>query len=98
MLSDICGSICRVGDDDPRNGPASLQRFDGEDFTAGDRNRAQQQQCADWWIAQQEQHAAQREVDRATERRNQELVGAEQVVHAPTYAANPRVVLVEGMF
>lgn len=43
----------RVGDDDPRCGTSSLQRFAGEDLTAADRCRAQEGQCRTWWQQQQ---------------------------------------------
>mmetsp|Transcript_32571 Transcript_32571/g.97196 ORF Transcript_32571/g.97196 Transcript_32571/m.97196 type:complete len:368 (-) Transcript_32571:452-1555(-) len=42
----------RVGDSDPRLGPASMQRFDGEDLSAGDRKKAQRAQAAEWWAEQ----------------------------------------------
>lgn len=38
----------RVHDEDPRNGPSGLQRFEGEDLEAFNRRRAQQQQIRDW--------------------------------------------------
>lgn len=38
----------RVHDVDPRNGPSSLQRFEGEDLEAANRRRAQQQQIKEW--------------------------------------------------
>ena len=38
----------RVGDDDPRCGTSSLQRFQGEDSQRGDRIRMQQMQVQDW--------------------------------------------------
>ncbi|KAF6260758.1 coiled-coil protein associated with protofilament ribbons [Scenedesmus sp. NREL 46B-D3] len=42
----------RLGDDDPRCGPASLQRFAGEDLTVGERTAAQREQCRAWWDEQ----------------------------------------------
>jgi len=55
----VTGDIpARVNDDDPRNGPSSLQRFEGEDLEQMDRRRAQAKQQRDW--AQQqvdEKHA-----------------------------------------
>ena len=50
----------RVGDNDARCGPASIQVFDGEDLSAAERSQAQHQQCYDWWEAQRAQHAAQK--------------------------------------
>eukprot|EP00743_Colponemidia_sp_Colp-15_P000519 GILK01000584.1.p1 GENE.GILK01000584.1~~GILK01000584.1.p1 ORF type:complete len:402 (-),score=99.54 GILK01000584.1:127-1233(-) len=38
----------RIGDDDPRCGPSSLQKFDGEDLTAAERVALQQAQMAEW--------------------------------------------------
>ncbi|GBF98693.1 hypothetical protein Rsub_11407 [Raphidocelis subcapitata] len=51
-------SPARVGDDDPRCGPASMQRFDGEDLAAGARTEAQMQQARAWWDAQRAEHQA----------------------------------------
>lgn len=42
----------RVADDDEACGPASLQKFDGEDLSAADRTAAQMEQCKGWWQAQ----------------------------------------------
>ncbi|WIA12984.1 hypothetical protein OEZ85_006596 [Tetradesmus obliquus] len=42
----------RLGDDDPRCGPASLQKFAGEDLTVGERTAAQMEQCKAWWDEQ----------------------------------------------
>lgn len=38
----------RVGDEDPRNGPSSLQKFEGEDLDYKDRRAAQQRQQRLW--------------------------------------------------
>jgi len=42
----------RVGDDDPRLGPASLQVFDGEDLRAAERRELQHKQMRNWCIEQ----------------------------------------------
>eukprot|EP00891_Asterochloris_glomerata_P005719 jgi/Astpho2/5719/fgenesh1_pm.00079_%23_56_t len=64
----------RLGDDDPRCGPASLQRFEGEDLSIADRTRAQQEQSSEWWQMQQEQHARRKAMDKARADRERELV------------------------
>ena len=38
----------RVCDDDPRCGPASLQKFDGEDLNSKARKQYQQEQIREW--------------------------------------------------
>ncbi len=43
----------RVSDEDPRCGPASIQRFDGEDLTRQARVRYQQEQLREWSLQQQ---------------------------------------------
>jgi hypothetical protein len=43
----------RVTDDDPRCGPASIQKFDGEDLTHQARVRYQQEQLREWSLQQQ---------------------------------------------
>lgn len=43
----------RVNDDDPRCGPASLQKFDGEDLNSKARQRYQQEQLREWSLQQQ---------------------------------------------
>ena len=53
-------ACCRIGDNDARCGPSSIQRFDGEDLAAAERSQAQHQQCYDWWEAQRAQHEAQK--------------------------------------
>ena len=42
----------RVGDDDERCGPASIQRFDGEDLTAAQRKKLQMAQQVAWCTEQ----------------------------------------------
>lgn len=41
----------RVGDDDPRNGPASVQKFSGEDLHAGERKKLQMAQQKAWCVS-----------------------------------------------
>lgn len=48
----------RVHDEDVRNGPSSLQRFEGEDLDAANRRRAQQQQLKDWAQQQMDEKLA----------------------------------------
>ncbi len=38
----------RVTDDDPRCGPASIQKFEGEDLAAEARRKYQQEQLREW--------------------------------------------------
>ena len=42
----------RIGDEDPRNGPSSMQKFDGEDLHFADRLRMQQGQMREWHASQ----------------------------------------------
>lgn len=42
----------RVNDEDPRCGPASLQKFDGEDLTSQARIKFQQEQLREWSLQQ----------------------------------------------
>jgi len=44
----------RVNDDDPRCGPASLQKFQGEDLNSRARTKYQQEQLREWSRLQQE--------------------------------------------
>lgn len=64
----------RIGDNDARCGPASIQRFDGEDLAAAERSQAQHQQCYDWWEAQRAQHEAQKAAQAELTLREQEAV------------------------
>lgn len=43
----------RVNDEDPRCGPASLQKFDGEDLNSLARQKFQQEQLREWSLQQQ---------------------------------------------
>ncbi|XP_043916469.1 RIB43A-like with coiled-coils protein 2 [Protopterus annectens] len=47
----------RISDDDPRCGPASLQRFQGEDLSTTARKKFQQQQSRSWLTEQQKEKA-----------------------------------------
>jgi hypothetical protein len=42
----------RVNDEDPRCGPASLQKFDGEDLNSQARRKYQQEQLREWSLQQ----------------------------------------------
>lgn len=57
----------RLGDDDPRLGTSSLQRFDGEDLAAGDRKREQMAQSKAWWEEQAAHKAAVRAAQKEAE-------------------------------
>ncbi|KAK7194586.1 flagellar protofilament ribbon protein-like protein [Novymonas esmeraldas] len=67
----------RVGDNDPRNGPSSLQKFDGEDLDYAARRAAQQQQQRQWAQQQVNEKLAKKwmeqERDRAFDDRNEEV-------------------------
>jgi len=43
----------RVNDEDPRCGPASIQKFDGEDLNSQARRKYQQEQLREWSLQQQ---------------------------------------------
>jgi hypothetical protein len=66
----------RLGDDDPRLGPASIQKFQGEDLELCDRKRAQAQQMRQWIQQQTDERDAKRwleaERDRQYEDREEE--------------------------
>lgn len=66
----------RVGDEDPRNGASSLQRFEGEDLDARARRAAQQLQQHSWAQQQVEEKLAKKwmeqEADRTYYDRNEE--------------------------
>lgn len=42
----------RLNDEDPRCGPASLQKFDGEDLNSQARRKFQQEQLREWSLQQ----------------------------------------------
>lgn len=66
----------RVGDEDPRNGPSSLQKFEGEDLDYKARRAAQQLQQRSWAQQQVNEKLAKKwmeqERDRAYDDRNEE--------------------------
>lgn len=66
----------RVCDDDPRNGPASLQKFEGEDLDRDNRRKAQQRQQRSWARQQVEEKLAKKwmeqERNRTYDERNEE--------------------------
>lgn len=72
---DLCDPKCvtgdipgRVADDDPRNGPSSLQRFAGEDLDASNRRRAQQKQLQDWCQQQVDEKLAKKWMEQESNR------------------------------
>jgi len=58
----------RTSDDDPMIGPASLQKFSGEDLEYGNRVRKQQHQQAMWVVEQMAEKHAQIDNEREMER------------------------------
>ncbi|CCW71352.1 unnamed protein product [Phytomonas sp. Hart1] len=66
----------RVSDDDPRNGPSSLQKFEGEDLDFHERRAAQQRQQHEWAQQQTEEKLAKKwmeqEANCAFDNRNEE--------------------------
>ncbi|GLI69089.1 hypothetical protein VaNZ11_013634 [Volvox africanus] len=64
----------RVGDGDQRLGPSSMQKFDGEDLTVGDRKTAQIDQCVEWWAEQTAIKEALRAAEKEAETAHAELV------------------------
>jgi RIB43A len=73
----------REGDEDPRCGMSSMQKFDGEDLAAGDRSGLQKGQCKEWWeqqalekAAAAERQACERAASDALTRRCDELQAA----------------------
>ncbi|XQJ25303.1 flagellar protofilament ribbon protein-like protein [Leishmania guyanensis] len=67
----------RVGDNDPRNGPSSMQKFEGEDLDYAARRAAQQLQQRQWAQQQVNEKLAKKwmeqERDRAFDDRNEEV-------------------------
>ncbi|KEG10317.1 flagellar protofilament ribbon protein [Trypanosoma grayi] len=67
----------RVGDDDPRTGISSLQKFEGEDLDFKNRRRVQQGQQRDWAQQQVEEKLAKKwmeqEANRIFDERNEEV-------------------------
>ncbi|KAG2499975.1 hypothetical protein HYH03_002260 [Edaphochlamys debaryana] len=64
----------RVGDDDVRLGASSLQKFDGEDLSAGDRKKAQIEQNVDWWAEQTAIKEALNAAEKEAENAHAELI------------------------
>lgn len=64
----------RVGDDDARCGPSSMQMFDGEDLSAGDRKAAQLEQAKNWWEEQAAQKAAMKAAEKESDMAYAELI------------------------
>lgn len=77
----------REGDDDPRCGPASLQKFDGEDLQKAERDAALRSELLETWRAQQ--------ADLDRRRTEAKISGALILDYRPAYSspgACPRVV------
>lgn len=55
--------VRRVGDSDARCGPASIQRFDGEDLSIASRVLGQNEQCRAWWEAELAKKQADKEAE-----------------------------------
>ncbi len=68
----------RIGDDDPRNSPSSLQRFAGEDLRLAEQRRMQQAQNQAAWAAQHAEHAAAAAAAAAESRTAAQLVSVSQ--------------------
>ena len=74
--------MCRIGDDDPRNSPSSLQRFTGEDLRLPELRRAQQARNQAAWAAQHAEHAAVEAAAAAESRTAAQLVSVAWAVSA----------------
>lgn len=57
----------RLSDEDPRNGPSSLQRLDGEDLAFADRKKAQKEQMAQWVREQTEERERKKQLEKEEE-------------------------------
>ena len=68
----------RLGDDDPRAGVSSAQKFDGEDLDAGARRVAQTAQAAAWYAAQTAEKRARLEEARLAKEAHKEVLRAQQ--------------------
>lgn len=55
----------REGDSDARLGASSLQKFTGEDLSAGERSSEAKSQCREWWERQAAERAAAAQAERA---------------------------------
>jgi hypothetical protein len=64
----------RVGDDDERLGTSSMQRFDGEDLSAADRAKMQQEQNKSSWDDQSDTKAAIKAAHAEAEAAHAELI------------------------
>ena len=58
----------RVSDDDPRCGPASLQKFQGEDLNSRARAKYQKEQLREWSRMQQENRQRAEQQQQAADR------------------------------
>lgn len=64
----------RLHDEDQRCGPASLQRFDGEDSSIAERVTMQRDQASSWWKQQTEEKAAHKAAEAEAEAAHGELI------------------------
>ena len=68
----------RLGDEDPRTGVSSAQKFDGEDLDAGARRVAQTAQAAAWYAAQTAEKEARLTEARLAKEAHKELLKAQE--------------------
>eukprot|EP00697_Spironema_sp_BW2_P002357 gnl/Spiro4/13153_TR6972_c0_g1_i1.p1 gnl/Spiro4/13153_TR6972_c0_g1~~gnl/Spiro4/13153_TR6972_c0_g1_i1.p1 ORF type:complete len:413 (+),score=146.15 gnl/Spiro4/13153_TR6972_c0_g1_i1:86-1240(+) len=64
----------RIGDDDPRCGVSSMQKFEGEDLTAGERTRLQRAQAKHWSQQQMTEKLERKREEDELERRHAQYV------------------------
>ena len=76
------GDSCRVGDNDARCGPASLQKFAGEDLEYQQRKAEQEGDNRDIWHAQAECTIAARAADKAAHELQAEEVCLKRVLNS----------------
>lgn len=74
-MNQIRGRLpCRIADDDPRCGPASLQKFTGEDLQALSSQKQRKEEDAAFWEAQAHFKATEVAKQAATEKAEQSKV------------------------
>lgn len=76
----VVDTPARIGDDDYRCGPASLQRFEGEDLLAATRTARQADESKDWWTYQQKEMQATRSAEREDKQTYAELIRLQDTV------------------
>ncbi|KAG1678252.1 hypothetical protein FOA52_013872 [Chlamydomonas sp. UWO 241] len=77
----------RVGDNDPRLGPSSMQKYTGEDLSAGDRKAAQIEQAQRWWGDAASHKAAMARAEAEETMAHAELVKYQDMVSLDAQAA-----------